>query len=198
MDFIRELEGIADRAPNGETPVVSIIMDGENAWEYYPYNGFYFLSELYTLLAAHPRIRLTTFGEAALREALTDLTHIAAGSWVYGTFSTWIGDPAKNRAWELLCNAKHAYDREIASGNFSDAERNAAARQLASCEASDWFWWPGDYNPSESVKSFDELYRRNLANLYSLLRLPAPEILREPLSRGTTHSDSSGAMRRVS
>ena len=198
LDFLRELEGIADRAPEGETPVVSIIMDGENAWEYYPYNGFYFLSELYILLAAHPRIRLTTFGEAAQRESLTDLTHVAAGSWVYGTFSTWIGDPAKNRAWGLLCTAKQAYDRQLASGNLSQAERAAAGRQLASCEASDWFWWPGDYNPSESVKSFDELYRRNLANLYSLLKLPAPEILREPLSRGAAQSDSSGAMRRVS
>ena len=198
LDFIRELEGIADRAPNGETPVVSIIMDGENAWEYYPYNGFYFLSEFYSLLAAHPRIRLTTFGESAQRESLMDLTHVAAGSWVYGTFSTWIGDPAKNRAWELLCSAKQAYDREMANGKLSDDERNAAARQLASCEASDWFWWPGDYNPSDSVKSFDELYRRNLANLYSLLQLPVPEILRESLSRGAVHSDSSGAMRRVS
>ena len=198
LDFIRELEGIADRAPKGETPVVSIIMDGENAWEYYPYNGFYFLSELYTLLAAHPRIRLTTFGEAAQRESLTNLAHVAAGSWVYGTFSTWIGDPAKNHAWALLCSAKQAYDRELAGGNLSDDERNAAARQLASCEASDWFWWPGDYNPSESVKSFDELYRRNLANLYSLLKLPAPEILREPLSWGAAQSDLSGAMRRVS
>ena len=115
---------------------------------------------------------------------------------MYGTFSTWIGDPAKNRAWELLCDAKQAFDRQIDS--LSPAERDAAARQLASCEASDWFWWPGDYNPSDSVKSFDALYRRNLANLYALLRLPTPDILSEPLSRGAAHSDSSGAMRRVS
>ena len=198
LDFIRELEGIADRAPEGETPVVSIIMDGENAWEYYPYNGFYFLSELYTLLAAHRRIRLTTFSEVAADAALTELSHIAAGSWVYGTFSTWIGDRAKNRAWELLCSAKQAYDRRLSSGYLSEAERDAATRQLASCEASDWFWWPGEYNPSESVKSFDELYRRNLANLYHLLQLPAPEILQQPLSVGAAHSDLSGAMRRVS
>ena len=198
MDFIRELEGIADRAADGETPVVSIIMDGENAWEYYPYNGYYFLSELYAMLAAHPRIRLTTFSEAARSAALTELAHVTAGSWVYGTFSTWIGDAAKNRAWELLCTAKRAYDRQIVGGTLSDAERAAAERQLASCEASDWFWWPGDYNPSESVKSFDRLYRHNLANLYRLLHLPVPDVLQHTLSRGSAHSDSSGAMRRVS
>ena len=198
LDFIAELEGIADRAIEGETPVVSIIMDGENAWEYYPYNGFYFLSELYALLVAHPKIRLTTFSEVAHSATLAELTHVTAGSWVYGTFSTWIGDPAKNRAWDLLCNAKHAFDRQMAGGTLSDAQRTAAERQLASCEASDWFWWPGDYNPSDSVKSFDQLYRQNIANLYRLLQLAVPEILQQPLSAGATHAETSGAMRRVS
>ena len=198
LDFVRQLEGIADRAPEGEMPIVSIIMDGENAWEYYPYNGFYFLSELYSLLASHPRIRMTTFAEVAQRGRAIPLADINAGSWVYGTFSTWIGDAAKNRAWELLCAAKRAYDEQITYGNLSSAERDAAGRQLASCEASDWFWWPGDYNPSASVKSFDELYRHNLANLYRLLKRPVPEILDWPLSAGSVQSDLSGAMRRVS
>jgi alpha-amylase/alpha-mannosidase (GH57 family) len=196
LDLIGELEAIADRAPDGETPTVSIIMDGENAWEYYPYNGFYFLSELYALLAVHPRIRMTTFAAVAQHGAGATLANINAGSWVYGTFSTWIGEPAKNRAWDLLCAAKHIYDRHHAA--LSDRERDVAARQLASCEASDWFWWPGDYNPSESVKSFDELYRRNLANLYVLLKQPVPENLSYPLSEGSTQADLSGAMRRVS
>ncbi len=196
LDFVRELEGIADRASDGETPIVSIIMDGENAWEYYPYNGFYFLSEMYSLLAAHPRIRLTTFASVAQRDVGATLEKVCAGSWVYGTFSTWIGGRAKNRAWDLLCAAKQVYDRHV--GELADADRAAAARQLASCEASDWFWWPGDYNPSASVKSFDELYRRNLANLYVLLRQPIPENLSHPLSKGSTQTDLSGAMRRVS
>jgi alpha-amylase/alpha-mannosidase (GH57 family) len=99
QDFIGELEGIADRAPDGEVPVVSIIMDGENAWEYYPYNGFYFLSELYGQLTAHQRIRLITFSEAARTNSMQDLPRLGAGSWVYGTFSTWIGDLAKNGSW---------------------------------------------------------------------------------------------------
>ena len=198
LDFVAELEGIADRASNAETPIVSIIMDGENAWEYYPYNGFYFLSELYALLAAHPKIRLTTFSEAASSAPLTELARVTAGSWVYGTFSTWIGDPAKNRAWDLLCDAKQAFDRQFASGTLSDAQRIAAERQLASCEASDWFWWPGDYNPSDSVKSFDQLYRQNIANLYRLLQLPVPDVVQQPLSAGAVHSETSGAMRRVS
>ena len=45
------------------TPTVSIIMDGENAWEYYPENGREFLSMLYERLSSHPRFRLSTFSE---------------------------------------------------------------------------------------------------------------------------------------
>jgi alpha-amylase/alpha-mannosidase (GH57 family) len=60
-DLIHHLEQIADR----EIPdaVVSIIMDGENAWEYFPANGIYFLSALYCRLSNHPRIEMTTFGD---------------------------------------------------------------------------------------------------------------------------------------
>ena len=198
LDFVKELEAIAERAPDGEVPVVSIIMDGENAWEYYPYNGFYFLSELYGMLASHGQIRLTTFAEAARAQSPQPLRRVNAGSWVYGTFSTWIGDAAKNRAWELLYAAKRAYDNRIDSDQLNESQRRAAERQLASCEASDWFWWPGDYNPSESVKSFDLLYRHNLANLYRLLQLAVPSELDHPLSMGAVHTELSGAMRRVS
>src|SRR6185503_15647123 len=40
--------------------VVLIALDGENAWEHYPFNGYYFLRALYALLAAHPLLELTT------------------------------------------------------------------------------------------------------------------------------------------
>lgn len=215
-DLVHELELIMQRYPKEEAPVVSIILDGENAWEYYPYNAYYFLSELYETLAAHPFIEMATFGEvtrkcaplssdAELLEAGTEnntaivsesLPRIVAGSWVYGNFSTWIGDPAKNRAWDLLCEAKRSYDMVTADGRLSEDERQAAARQLADCEGSDWFWWFGDYNPSHSVASFDRLYRRNLSNLYRLLRLPIPAALGHVISSGGGTAEAGGTMRR--
>jgi alpha-amylase/alpha-mannosidase (GH57 family) len=209
-DFIRELELINETFPAGETPVVSIILDGENAWEYYPYNAYYFLTELYQALAEHPDIQMTTFsevvqhvkaedGKKSLPEAnITsgELVSITAGSWVYGTFSTWVGDPAKNRAWDLLCEAKQNYDLVMASGRLSQNERLAAEKQLGDCEGSDWFWWFGDYNPSESVQSFDLLFRRNLMNLYHLLKLPAPSSLTHVISRGGGDAEGGGTMRR--
>ncbi|MCE9632697.1 MAG: glycoside hydrolase [Methylophilales bacterium] len=207
-DLVGELEGIMHRFPEGETPVVSIILDGENAWEYYPYNGYYFLSDLYQALAEHPCIEMSTFSEvAALCEQQGvakinpgSLPSMVAGSWVYGTFSTWMGDSAKNRAWDLLCEAKQNYDLVVASGRLNKAEKEAAERQLGDCEGSDWFWWFGDYNPSGSVQSFDLLFRRNLSNLYRLLKLPAPADLAHVISRGNTASgdgaEAAGAMRR--
>lgn len=209
-DFVRELEQIHARFPNGETPVVSIILDGENAWEYYPYNAYYFLTDLYQALAEHPNIEMTTFsqvaqhinatqGEKLLPEAniaTGALGAVTAGSWVYGTFSTWVGDPAKNRAWDLLCEAKQNYDLVMASGRLSPAEQLAAEKQLGDCEGSDWFWWFGDYNPAGSVQSFDLLFRRNLMNLYHLLKLPAPTSLLHVISHGGGDAEGGGTMRR--
>lgn len=203
--FVTQLETIADRSLNGETPIVSIILDGENAWEYYPYNGYYFLHELYSLLQAHPRIHPTTYREH-LTSAQTgksrsaaegELSHVVAGSWVYGNFSTWIGSPDKNRAWDLLCVAKQSYDMVVASGRLSASELQAAERQLASCESSDWFWWFGDYNPAMAVSSFDQLFRHNLTRLYQLLGLPVPPTLSVPISHGGGKPEAGGAMRRA-
>ncbi len=203
--FIEQVEVIAKHAPDDETPVVSVILDGENAWEYYPYNGFYFLDELYAKLEAHTKIRTTTYRDyLKLSPIRSDCAHpkklssIAAGSWVYGNFSTWIGSKDKNRAWDLLCVAKQSFDMVMSSGRLSQAEQAAVEKQLCSCESSDWFWWFGDYNPSLSVASFDRLFRHNLTELYHLLKLPAPHNLSEPVSQGSTvETEVGGAMRRA-
>ena len=200
--FVAELEKIADAAPAGTTPLVSVILDGENAWEYYPYNAYYFFEDLYGLLAQHPRIRTRTYDEilkAAPVRPVGTLPHLVAGSWVHGTLSTWIGDPAKNHAWDLLCAAKRSYDQVMASGRLSPAAAEAAQAQLAVCESSDWFWWFGDYNPAQSVIGFDRLFRRNLANLYRCLQLAPPAQLDTPISAGRRDGAAvaaGGTMRR--
>ncbi|HEY8118943.1 MAG TPA: glycoside hydrolase family 57 protein, partial [Methylophilaceae bacterium] len=45
-DFVHSLEAIHQANTSQKNLVVSVILDGENAWEYYPYNGYYFLNEL--------------------------------------------------------------------------------------------------------------------------------------------------------
>ncbi len=198
IDFISALEEIHVNNKSGDSRVVSVILDGENAWEYYPYNAFYFLSELYEALSAHQDIEMTTFSDivASMNKPLTPLPQIAAGSWVYGSFSTWIGSPDKNLGWDLLCDAKKKYDEVMQSGLLNANEMKACEHQLSICEGSDWFWWFGDYNSSVSVDSFDRLYRRNLSNLYRLLKLPAPQALSHPISLGGGDPAVGGTMRR--
>lgn len=205
--LIGEVEAIAERAPGGTRPVVSIILDGENAWDHYPYNAYYFLDGLYAGLEEHATIQTATYRDWLARQpraadgtvaTAQPLASVVAGSWVYGSFTTWIGSHDKNLAWDLLVSAKHAYDLVLASGRLTHAEAEAALRQLAVCESSDWFWWFGDYNPARSVASFDRLYRANLATLYRLLHLAPPAQLDEPLSRGDASAHFDSAMRRAS
>jgi alpha-amylase/alpha-mannosidase (GH57 family) len=213
-DFVRTLEHIYQTYQREENPVVSVILDGENAWEYYPYNGHYFLTELYEALSNHPNIEMVTPSDVIKTIKKTaknpsqskykinfgNLTEIAAGSWVYGTFSTWIASVDKNRGWDLLCDAKKAYDKVMKANKLSLDEKQKCEKQLSVCEGSDWFWWLGDYNAAMSVSSFDQLYRRNLTNLYLLLKLPVPEALDSPISVGdfvnAANDTNSGTMRR--
>lgn len=181
-NFIARLEAIGAAAPAGETPVVSVVLDGENCWEHYDYNGYYFLEELYRALESHPWIRPATFRACAADREAAPLRRLLAGSWVGGDFATWIGSPDKNRGWDLLCAAKQSFDLVMASGRLDEARRRAALRQLAACEGSDWFWWLSGHNRPLTVANFDELFRAHLANLYRLLDLPPPASLAQSLS----------------
>jgi alpha-amylase/alpha-mannosidase (GH57 family) len=197
QNLVNELAQLARRyAGNGHA--VLIALDGENAWEHYPFNGYYFLRALYSLLASHPMLQLTTLSDCLARALEpVPLQSVMAGSWVHGTLATWVGDPAKNRAWDLLCEAKVAFDRVMRESSLDSAQRDAASRQLALCESSDWFWWFGDYNPADAVSQFDRLYRRQLMSLYRLLGLEAPASLSQPISSGGGHPEHGGVMRRA-
>ena len=160
----------------------------------------FFFEDLYGLLEQHLEMRTITYADWLFRTDTTDaamLPGLVAGSWVYGTLSTWIGNVDKNRAWDLLCAAKQSYDMVLGSGRLDTREVAAAEAQLAVCESSDWFWWFGDYNPAQAVAGFDQLYRRNLVNLYLLLKLTPPVQLDVALSRGSDQAQD-GTMRRAS
>jgi alpha-amylase/alpha-mannosidase (GH57 family) len=196
-DFVQHIDNIArylgdDRSGH----VVSVILDGENAWEYYPDNAFHFIGALYEQLSHSDGIRTLTFSEAVAQSQAQALPALCPGSWVYGSFSTWIGEADKNRAWDLLIEAKRAYDTVLARRSFGEAELARLERQLAICEGSDWFWWFGDYNPADSVSDFDQLYRRQLRNLYQMLGETPPASLDEPVSAGGGDAENSGTMRR--
>lgn len=184
-DLLRHLEQIAD--VDADRRVVLIALDGENPWTWYADNGIHFVRGLYRALAAHPRLRLAVPGAMLdeLDRTAAALPRLQAGSWVSGQLLTWIGNGEKNRAWQLLIDAKRSYDER--------PSRDAAAtRQLGVCEASDWFWWPGESHPAPSAADFDALFRAQLRSLYRHLQLPPPEALEHPFSRSGARAPASG------
>jgi alpha-amylase/alpha-mannosidase (GH57 family) len=187
-DLVYRLEQALERAnaQGNSEPTVSIIMDGENAWEYYPENGREFLSLLYQRLSSHPRFRLSTFSDVLKRVPLQPLPRLTAGSWVYGNFSVWIGHPAKNRAWERLIDARLAVDEAIAADHAGQLSVEQVLEQLSICESSDWFWWLGEEGRAQDGPAFDELFRLQLKALYRLIGIQAPAILDQPVD--DTHS----------
>jgi alpha-amylase/alpha-mannosidase (GH57 family) len=161
---------------------ISVILDGENCWEYYWNNGFEFLDRFYAALASTPEIRPVTFSEAVAcsrRDALPRLTKLTAGSWIEGNFQIWIGHPEDNAAWDALYAAKQTLN-EARARNATGVE--AAHEELMIAEGSDWCWWYGDEHFSAQQDIFDELYRMHLSEVYRKLSLPVPENLMQPIS----------------
>ncbi len=196
--FIGELERFALEQADHPGTMVLVALDGENAWEHYPYNGYYFLNGLYAALADHRQLELCTFSELLARPVpVQPLPRVVAGSWVNGTLATWIGDRDKNAGWDLLVQAKSAADEVLADAALPGRRRESIERQLALCESSDWFWWFGDYNPSQAVLEFDRLYRHQLASLYRLLEREPPETLARVISVGRGEPEGGGVMRRA-
>ncbi len=151
---------------------------------------------MYEGLVEHPKNELTTF--SACLDAPVEprkFPALVAGSWVYGTFSTWIGDEGKNRGWDMLVDAKRAYDENLAAGKLADRNLAAAKVQLAVCEGSDWFWWFGDYNPADTVSDFERLYRLHLSNFYQIIGQEPPEYLSHTFTHGRGRPRRGGVMR---
>jgi len=197
-NLVGELERVARETSEQRGRVTLIALDGENAWEHYPFNGYYFLNGLYAALADHAELELMTLSTFLDREHEPfPLTKVIAGSWVHGTLGTWIGDRDKNAAWDLLVEAKRAADSVLSQPDVAAATRARIEQHLALCESSDWFWWLGEHNPAASVREFDVLFRHRLTRLYDALGQPAPSMLTQPLSVGRGQPATGGVMRRA-
>ena len=177
-DFVHRLKCVGDQPAGGGARVVSVILDGENAWEYYADGGLDFIRRLYRRLEEDPALRSTTFRDHLDRHPIqTSLGDIFTGSWINSNFAIWIGHREDNRAWDLLSEAREALVEAQVEGKVPTESLALAWEELYMAEGSDWCWWYGDDHTSGNDEIFDELYRRHLMNLYHHIGEKAPEVL---------------------
>jgi alpha-amylase/alpha-mannosidase (GH57 family) len=178
----------AGRSTGHRPAVVSVILDGENAWEYYPGNGREFLKAFYGRIAADPDLRAVTATEALKVTEQGTLSHIVPGSWINANYDVWIGADEDNRAWDLLNEARDFYAQNAANPNVSADNRLLAQQELWVAEGSDWCWWYGPEHSTANDDEFDLLYRKHLSNIYRLLGGSPTDDLAVPIKRPRVHA----------
>ncbi len=179
QDFLGRIrENCRPMVSRGRDALVPIVLDGENAWEYYYQNGRAFLRELYQRISDAPDMTALTVSEALARIEPDPLDHIFPGSWISANFDVWIGAEEDNQAWEYLRETREAYD---AAQGISEENRKLAFEELLIAEGSDWCWWYGPEHDSANRPDFDRLYRSHLANVYRALGQTPPEKLSRPI-----------------
>ena len=181
VDFLERVRGnCSGILARGRDALVPIILDGENAWEYYHHNGRPFFRELYRRISEDRGMKAVTVSEALRALPPEPLDHIFPGSWINANFDVWIGADEDNRAWAQLLRARQTYDSAV---HVTEDQRKLAFEELLIAEGSDWCWWYGPEHDSANREDFDQLYRSHLANVYRFLNLAPPEELSRPILR---------------
>jgi alpha-amylase/alpha-mannosidase (GH57 family) len=181
-DLIERLHRVRKSVADGPH-LVSIILDGENAWEYYQNDGRDFFLYLYERLSGEPGLRCVTVGEY-LKEhpARARIERLHAGSWINANFRIWIGHEEDDRAWDLLSQTRDALT-DYASRDGDQEKLTKAWEEIYIAEGSDWCWWYGDDHFSENDKEFDLLFRTHLINVYHIIGQDVPDELQIPILR---------------
>jgi len=163
--------------------LVSIILDGENAWEYYQNDGRDFFLYLYERLSGEKGLRCVTVDEY-LKEnpPQASIERLHAGSWINANYRVWIGHEEDNRAWDLLARTRLALT-DYASRDGESDKLAKAWEEIYIAEGSDWCWWYGDDHFSENDEEFDLLFRTHLMNVYRIIGLDIPDELQISILR---------------
>jgi len=158
-----------------DNTVVSIILDGENCWEFYENNGYFFLESLLKEIKTNDNI-VTVFHDDMLQTTALGLHSINPGSWINADFKIWDGHAEDKTAWGYLKNAALVLKEKHQHPNYLKA-----LNHLRICEGSDWYWWFGPEHQAPDRIKFDYLFRQNLIRLYELLEITPPAYLSKPI-----------------
>jgi len=187
QDFMGRLAAIQAQlqAEGAEGPhLVSVILDGENAWENYENDGLAFLNALYRKLSESDTVKTVTPGEyLAMFPEQREIENLWPGAWFSSDYGTWIGEPEENIAWDYLGETRDdlaAYD--LYKKKETTPEKLAQALDfMYLAEGSDWFWWYGSDQDSGTDEYFDEAYRALLRGVYESLDEPVPDFISVPI-----------------
>ncbi len=181
-DLIDRLHRIRRSVTDGPH-LVSIILDGENAWEYYQNDGRDFFLSLYEMLSREQGLKCVSVGEYLKQHPATSpIDRLHAGSWINANYRIWIGHEEDNRAWDLLAQTRDALV-ECASKDGNREKLDRAWEEIYIAEGSDWCWWYGDDHYSENDEEFDLLFRTHLMNVYRICGLDVPDELQISILR---------------
>ncbi len=181
-DLMGKLGHIYDSLPHDEPHIVPIILDGENAWEYYRNDGYDFFCHLYDALSKNRNMKTTTVsGYLNEHRATKKLSRLHAGSWINANFNVWIGHEEDNTAWDYLTETREALEEFLKENPGKRADIDWKSVYVA--EGSDWNWWYGDEHSTENAKEFDELFRLNLMKVYKDMGKEIPPHLYVPVLR---------------
>jgi alpha-amylase/alpha-mannosidase (GH57 family) len=186
--------------------VVPIILDGENAWEWFKHDGKEFFHSWYDQMSRAPWLETTTVaGFLGAHPPTEALTRLWAGSWIGHDFATWIGEAEENRAWDYLARVRSDLAGFAAEGGADAGAIDRAFDEMYAAEGSDWFWWYGSDQESSLDGAFDEIFRGTLSNVYTLVGEDVPDFLSTPVileggaspSAGSEGGAGGGAMARA-
>ncbi len=167
-DLVDHLETAA--ASMDDDGSIVLALDGENPWLHYPNGGTIFLRNLVANIESSTILRPATLSSLADRLTPRQLPRLHPGSWIGGTFGTWIGHPEKSQGWRALAEV-----RTLVGRTGSDPPSMVLA------EGSDWFWWLGDDNPTPLASLYDKIFRHHLADACVQAGVTPPTSLDHPI-----------------
>ena len=187
-DLMQRLENIRLRLEEegAEGPhIVSIVLDGENAWEYYPNDGKEFLNAMYRMLNESETIKMVTPSEyLEMFPEQRELDYLFPGAWFSPNYDTWIGESEETAGWNYLGKVRSflaKYDIEKSREAPSPEALEQALDYMYLAEGSDWFWWYGADQDSGVDEYFDTGFRALLAKVYESLEEPVPTFVNVPI-----------------
>ncbi|HOC02040.1 MAG: Glycosyl hydrolase family 57 [candidate division TA06 bacterium ADurb.Bin131] len=178
IDLINRIEEFS----GNQDKLLTIILDGENPWEWYRNEGKIFLNEFYQRSLSSSKIKMTTFSEAKnLSFKRKSISSIPAGSWMGLHFDNWIGKPDANKLWKILADTRKTVQQYAGNSPLYDE----IMKLILMAECSDFFWWMSVPADQTTRRKFYLLFQSIISQIYKKAGLEIPESILEeiPMSK---------------